>query len=212
MIVALPTSPMDNRSYLVFDDETRRGVIVDPSMDVGALATRMKAEKMEPVAILLTHGHFDHICGIPLLRLGRELPVWIHVGDAPMLTSDGSLNGAFLFGQEWEPVEPERLLKGGETIGIDGLRLHVVHTPGHSPGGITVDINSGEALLVGDSLFRDGVGRTDLPGCDQRALIESIRRIDGLHEDARVLPGHGSETTLARERAENPFLRQWLRR
>jgi glyoxylase-like metal-dependent hydrolase (beta-lactamase superfamily II) len=181
-------------------------------MDVGALATRMKAEKMDPVAILLTHGHFDLICGIPLLRMGRALPVWIHGGDAPMLTSDGSLNGASLFGQEWEPVEPARLLEDGETIEVDGLRLHIVHTPGHSPGGITVDVNDGEALLVGDSLFRDGVGRTDLPGCDQQLLIASLKRIAGLHRDARVLPGHGPETTLARERAENPFLRQWLRR
>lgn len=212
MIVSLVTSPMTNRSYLVFDDKTRRGVIVDPSMDVGALATRMKRERMEPVAILLTHGHFDHICGIPLLQMGRDLPVWIHEGDAPMLQSDGSLNGALLFGQEWEPIEPDRLLQDGEEIAIDGLRLRVIHTPGHSPGGVTVDVNDGEALIVGDALFKDGVGRTDLPGCDPRALIESLRRISALHEDAPVLPGHGAETTLAREREQNPFLRQWLRR
>jgi hydroxyacylglutathione hydrolase len=199
---------MDNRSLLVVDDASRRGVIVDPSFEPEPLSRAIAEHGVEPVAVLLTHGHIDHIAGLPLLSEAAGLPVWVHSGDAPMLT-DPILNGSFLFGVEWVPVEPARLLEDGESIGVGDLTLRILHTPGHSPGGITIDVNGGEALIAGDLLFRGGVGRTDLPGGDQATMVQSLRRVLEEFDDPPVHPGHGEATTLAHERATNPFLQMW---
>jgi glyoxylase-like metal-dependent hydrolase (beta-lactamase superfamily II) len=209
MIVAVPTSQRDNRSHLVFDEASREGVIVDPSFDAEALDHEIARLGLRPVAVLLTHGHIDHIAGIPRLRAARGLPLWIHAADAPLL-GDGMLNGALLFGVAWEPLHAARLLAGGDEIAVGALRLRILHTPGHTPGGITVDVNGGEALLTGDLLFRGSVGRTDLPGGDQEALIRSLKRVVETFDDPPIHPGHGESSTLGEERRSNPFLRAWL--
>lgn len=209
MIVSLVTSELDNRTYLVIDGETRRALLVDPSFDTAPVADAAREQGVTPEAIVLTHGHIDHIAGIPQLPW-RDLPVWIHAADAPML-SEGTLNGAFLFGLTWEPIRPQRLLAEGDVLSLGKTHLEVIHTPGHSPGSVTLAVPGGNSLIVGDLLFHGSVGRTDLPGGDQATLIRSLRRITGRFADAAVLPGHGEATTLAAERQFNPFLTSWLK-
>jgi hydroxyacylglutathione hydrolase len=202
VIVPLVTSDLDNRTYLVADDASRRAFIIDPSFSTAVIQRAAKDHRLKPVAIILTHGHFDHIAGIPALR---PLPIWIHAGDAAMLR-DPMLNGSWLFGAQWSPLEPERLLSDGETLKLDDLALRVIHTPGHSPGGITFAVNGDEALITGDLLFRGGVGRTDLLGGDMATLLASIGRLMREFDDPPVHPGHGDSTTLDIERRTNPFL------
>ncbi len=206
MIVSLSTSDHGNRTFLVLDDATRQGVIVDPSFDTAVVERALDEHRAAPVATVLTHGHIDHIAG----AAACGLPVWIHADDAPLL-GDNPLNGAPLFGVAWEAIEPARLLSDGETITLGETTLRVIHTPGHSPGSVTFDVNGGEALITGDLLFRGAVGRTDLPGGDQATMIESLRRVTEMFDDPAVHPGHGEATTLDAERRTNPFLREWLK-
>jgi glyoxylase-like metal-dependent hydrolase (beta-lactamase superfamily II) len=207
LIVPVRTSDLDNRSFLVLDEGTHRGVIVDPSFDTAPLRQAMADHGLEPEAILLTHGHIDHIAGIP--GLGVDLPIWIHAADAPML-SDGMLNGGLLFGVDWKPIEPARLLSEGDEIELGELSLRILHTPGHTPGSVTVDVGDGAALLVGDLIFCGSVGRTDLPGGDQEQLIASIRRVCDGYDDPPIHCGHGESSTLGVERRGNPYLQMWL--
>lgn len=197
---------MDNRSYLVFDDDSRRGVVVDPSFDSEPLKAAAEKRDLKLESVLLTHGHIDHIAGLPLFA---GLPIWIHADDAPLL-SDPMLNGSFLFGVTWEPIKADRLLSDGDELSVGDLKLRVVHTPGHTPGGVTINVGGANSLIVGDLLFRQSVGRTDLPGGDQQTLVRSLKRICDEFENPAILPGHGDATTLDEERQFNPYLQMWL--
>jgi glyoxylase-like metal-dependent hydrolase (beta-lactamase superfamily II) len=204
-ILPVATSELDNRSLVVIDEASGRGLVIDPSFEPGPMKRALADCGLEPEAILLTHGHIDHIAGIPALRATRSLPVWIHPLDAPWLR-DPMINGSMLFNIAWKPLEPDRLLADGEVIQLGETTLRVLHTPGHTPGSVTLDVNDGEALIVGDLLFKGSVGRTDLPGGDWDALQTSLKRVLAEFDDPPVHSGHGEATTLDEERRGNPFL------
>lgn len=199
--------PIMTNAYLVWHDQTRQGLVVDPGSEPNALGTAIEREKIKVEAILLTHAHFDHIGGVEeIRRMTGNPPVYLHQLEADWLT-DPQKNGAMLFGAgQVKAKEADLLLTGEETLSIIGRKIQVMDTPGHSPGSVSYYFEQEEMLISGDVLFRDSIGRTDLPGGDAETLMASVRELVELPEAVRVLPGHGPETTIGREQELNPFV------
>lgn len=193
-----PVGPVQANCYLIRRDNDPQGVVVDPGGDAGFLAARCEEMGMTPAAILLTHGHFDHVGGIDGLReRWPRLPVYIH----PLDTGP-----AFQF--QWHPTGDVRDLAEGQILDLAGLTFRVLHTPGHSPGSVTFVLDG--ALFTGDTLFAGSIGRTDLPGGDERQILASLKRLGQLDGDFTVYPGHMRASTLENERNGNNFLRYAL--
>jgi glyoxylase-like metal-dependent hydrolase (beta-lactamase superfamily II) len=206
LIEKLTVGPLEENCYLVGAEQTGRCAVVDPGAESGRIIAAIERRGLEPERILLTHGHVDHIahCAHVAERFG--LGVWIHAADLPYLERP-----------QWPELEaflkarpcpkPAGWLEEGVDVEVAGLVLRVLHTPGHTPGGVCLIDEASREILVGDTLFRRGVGRTDLPGGDATALVRSIReKLFVLGGEYRLLPGHGPETGLDDERRENPFV------
>ena len=154
-------------------------------------------------AILITHGHYDHVDGVEAVRAKTGATVYIHEADAEMLTS-GMKNLAFHFTEKpFRPVSAYTTVQEGQTIQAAGLDISVMHTPGHTPGGVCYRV--GDALFTGDTLFCGGIGRIDLGG-NRKDMLASLQRLAALPGDADVYPGHGESTTLEDERRNNPYM------
>ncbi|HNU84023.1 MAG TPA: MBL fold metallo-hydrolase [Thermoanaerobaculia bacterium] len=202
----LTVGPLAENCYLVGAPAGDELVIVDPGAESDRIAAAIAASGRRPVAILLTHGHIDHIAHCAHLAEQYGIGVWVHREDQPLLA-----------GPQWPELaealayrpcpEPAGWLEEGSPVRFAGLHLEVVHTPGHTPGGVCFVERASRRALVGDTLFHRGVGRTDLPGGDGPTLVRSIRdRLFALEGDYLCWPGHGPETRLAEERLENPFV------
>lgn len=177
--------------------------IVDPG-DQGEQVARWLVDKgLEAEAVLLTHGHFDHILGIPGLREEwPDLPVYCHPADL------GGGDTTSLFGETFPTVRSFGDItpyREGDTVEVDGIRLEVLDTPGHTPGSVT--LRAENVLFTGDTLFAGSMGRTDLPGGDEGEIMRSLKRLGELEGDYQVLPGHEGQSTLERERKSNYCLR-----
>ncbi|MBN1918531.1 MAG: MBL fold metallo-hydrolase [Verrucomicrobia bacterium] len=200
---------LQENGYLVFDDKRSAAVVIDPGDDPEPMITRLDQTGAELLAILLTHAHWDHIGGVRELAermsgAAHGAPVYLHEADVPLY--ERVVEQAALFGFHADPQPPvDRTVKGGEALQFGPLRVEVIHTPGHSPGGVCYKVD--DVVFVGDTIFAGGVGRADLPGGSWTQLIQSIRNGILTLADATVLyPGHGPSTTVATERATNPFL------
>ncbi len=194
--------------YVVRRDESATDcLIVDAGLDAGDLIRFIKQHELHPVAVVLTHGHADHIVGLAALRQSfPEVTTYIHKLDADML-ADPEANLSAFAGLAFTAEPADVLLEEGDTVEQAGVVLEVLHTPGHTPGGISLYAPSENAIFVGDTLFADSVGRTDFPGGDMEQLIGSIRnKLLTLPEATVVYPGHGMRTTIGREKRANPFL------
>ncbi len=174
-------------------------MIVDPSASAASILRKIQEMGGKPVAILLTHGHFDHIMSIDTLRQhSPDLQVYIHEGDAPML-SDGQKNGfSLFFGQDRVYSPADRLLKAGDMLRVGNATLEVIHTPGHSPGSVCYLCREDGILLTGDTLFADNIGRCDLWGGSHATIMESLKRLRGLDGNLTIYPGHGNENKLSK--------------
>ena len=182
--------------------------IVDPG-DQGEQVARWLVDKgLEAQAVLLTHGHFDHILGIPGLREEwPDLPVYCHPADL------GGGDTTSLFGETFPTVRSFGDItpyREGDTVEVDGIRLEVLDTPGHTPGSVT--LRAENVLFTGDTLFAGSMGRTDLPGGGEGEIMRSLKRLGELEGDYQVLPGHEGQSTLERERSGNYCLRAAMRR
>ncbi|GAB2671080.1 MBL fold metallo-hydrolase [Paenibacillus thermoaerophilus] len=207
-IESFPLGPLETNAYLLTKEGSSRAVVIDPGMKPGKLVSRLDEAGLELEAIVLTHAHFDHIGGVDLLRKrGAGCPVYLHEKEAAWL-SDGSLNGSLRWpelGGEIVTDAPDFTLRGGERLTLLGETFQVFHTPGHSPGSIS--LLTGHHLFAGDVLFRGSVGRTDLPGGSWNELLNSIHGVlFELNDDIRVYPGHGPGTTIGYEKEHNPYV------
>jgi hydroxyacylglutathione hydrolase len=207
-IECLVSPPLDTNVYAIADPEMKHAIVVDPSCVGAALIELCRDRKWTLDAIVLTHGHIDHIHDAAFLARETGAPVLAHSAAIPAL-KDPIRSGAAWLGMHLDPCEATRELRDGDEVAVGEFTLRVLHLPGHSPCGICL-VGEG-CCFAGDLLFRDGVGRWDLPGGDEDTLIASIRRLAAECDDeTHVYPGHGPATTMRRERRSNPFLRQWL--
>ncbi len=199
---------MGNNSYLLYQEGQGSCIVVDPAGTGEELLAALAEKDLTPVWILLTHGHFDHIRGISALeeRFG-VIPIAVHEGDAAMLTNARQNMSLPFTGHGLVLHEAERLLSDGEAFEAVGVTLRVLHTPGHSEGSVCFLV--GDLLLTGDTLFRLGAGRSDMPGGDVQALIRSLGMLFALPGEYVVLPGHEKESQLSFERTQNTFMKYY---
>ena len=198
----------ENNCYIARSSDTASDcLIIDTGLDVLPLLKFLEHGKLTPVAVILTHGHIDHIAGVDILREKYpSIQVYIHKLDAGMLT-DKTSNLSLMAGNPFTARKADYFLDEGQEIEKAGIKLRIIHTPGHTPGGICLYAEKDNIIFVGDTLFAGSIGRTDFPNGDMRQLVEGIKhKLFKLPEDTIVYPGHGPETTIGREKADNPFL------
>ncbi|MFQ5329534.1 MAG: MBL fold metallo-hydrolase [Thermodesulfobacteriota bacterium] len=198
--------PLEVNCYLVWDGETREAACIDPGDNVERILDAAEGERINISRIVNTHGHFDHIGGNKALKSATGAPLAMH-GDAIPTMEEAIKHGA-MFGIAVTPSpQPDTILSDGDTIEIGSLTLTVIHTPGHSRGGISLYAPSLQTVFTGDTLFAGGIGRTDLTGGSYDQLIASIKeKLLPLDDETEVMPGHGDKSTIGREQTSNPFL------
>ncbi len=191
--------------YLLGDESTREGIVIDPGGDPRKIIDAIKAVQLHVVAIVNTHAHFDHVGALNEVRDFTRAPFMLHVDETPILA--GAQMSAAIFGMSIaQPKPADRLLRDGDAVSAGAVTLKVLHTPGHTPGGIC--LLADKCVFVGDTLFQGSIGRTDFPGGDYGTLMGSIRdKLLPLPDDTAVYSGHGAATTLGEEKRFNPFLR-----
>ncbi len=196
--------PLDNNLYLLTADGTKEAIVIDPSIDSEGVLAEISRRALDVKRILLTHAHIDHILMVKRFHEATGAPVWLHEADRPLY--DRGADQAAAFGMSWPGSAPiAHAIEEGEEVGVAGIPIRAIHTPGHSPGSVT--FVTSEGLISGDVLFRGSVGRTDLPGGDWGLLARTIREQLFSHpRETRVLPGHGPETTIGFELRTNPFV------
>lgn len=202
----IPLGPLQTNAYILHAAD-RTCVIFDPGSEGETLVRYIEEKGYTPLAILLTHAHFDHIGAINDVLAKWELPVYIHAKEADWL-ADPLLNGsAYFIGKQVKVTCAPKCLQTDKPLSIGSFTFELLETPGHSPGSVSYYCEAIGAVFSGDVLFAGSIGRTDLPGGDYEQLMQSIHdRLLALPEETVVLPGHGRETTLATEMDTNPFL------
>jgi len=204
LIEKLVVGPLQTNCFIVADEDDLEGIIIDPGGDAGRILKRVEELKLRIKYVVNTHGHFDHIMANGSVVKATGAPLAIHPEDAPMLKSGG---GALFFGWLVSSPPPDVFLNEGDVITLGKVSLKVLHTPGHSPGSISLVEEEEGCIFSGDVLFHMGIGRTDLPGGSYQTLMESIRnKLLTLPDDTVVYPGHGPVTTIGQEKQHNPFL------
>ncbi|KEI44763.1 MBL fold metallo-hydrolase [Saccharopolyspora rectivirgula] len=216
LVLGFPVGPLQANCYVLARGEGEPCVVIDPGQDAfPALAERLQQHRLTPEAVLLTHGHFDHVFSAGQVCLEHGVPAWIHPADRFMLADPAAALGPMgrqLFGDGLAIEQPKEVhdLADGMALELAGLQLDVSHTPGHTAGSVVFAARTeegGKLLFSGDTLFAGGIGRTDLPGGDHRQILRSLSsKILPMDDDVVVLPGHGPSTSIGRERSGNPFL------
>lgn len=192
-------------SYLIGCPKTNKATIIDPGGDADRILELLKKHNLELVSIILTHGHGDHIGAVEELKLETGVQVYIHKDDSNMV-KDAAINMSKLMSGPNIAFYPDVLLEDGQVLSIGTLELKVIHTPGHTRGGICIRV--GEHLFTGDTLFKGSIGRTDFEGGSYEQIIDSIKtKLAIMSDGVRVYPGHGPASTIGYEKRTNSFLR-----
>ena len=181
-------------TYIIHDEASRTCCVIDPGYQADTILDEVEALGLTVEAVLLTHGHFDHVGAVKEIAAETDCKVFLHTQDLtmpPMMTA-GTLYYTDSYGE-------------GTQLNLAGLSIGVLHTPGHTPGSVCLMV--GSSMFSGDTLFAGSCGRTDLPGGDWKTIRESLGRLASLEDDFTVFPGHGESTTLALEKQYNPYLR-----
>lgn len=205
MVQTLAVGPLQTNCYLVGCAETKEAIVIDPAGNAPRIREAIREGGFSVRLIVNTHAHFDHVGANGAIREATGAPIAIHRLDGDALAKPAQFMGLSLGGPASPPAD--RLLEDGEEIAVGRETLQVLHTPGHTPGGIALYHAPTPAVFSGDALFQLGIGRTDLPGGDYETLIESIRgRLLALPDGTTVYPGHGPATTIGTERTRNPYV------
>lgn len=211
IIHQMALGPIQANCFILGCEETRQAVVIDPGDDIDRILTKLAGDRLTVVHIINTHGHFDHVGANKKLKEVTGADILIHSADAPMLRQLSSTAAAWGLKAENSPTA-DRLLEDGDTITFGSHTLTVLHTPGHTPGGIGLYTEYKEAgtlkkaVFVGDTLFAGSIGRTDFPGGDFDTLINGIRsKLFNLDDDVTVYAGHMGTTTIGVEKQTNPF-------
>ncbi len=204
----LPVGMLQCNCSVFGDEESREAVVVDPGDDIDSIQAVLSRHGLRVTAIAVTHAHIDHIGGAAKLKAATGAPVYLNAADQPLYASlDVQANWLGMAPPERTAIDAA--LRDGDSLRLGQARFEVLHTPGHTPGSLCLWIPAERKLISGDTLFRDSIGRTDLPGGDSRLILASIReKLLPLPEDTAVIPGHGELTTLGREKEFNWFLRE----
>jgi len=219
LIAGFPAGPWGTNCYVVASGSGSECVVVDPGKDASAGVEQIvRQHRLKPVSVLVTHGHVDHMWCVAPVAGTYDATAYVHPADRHLLSDPmagmSRETASMMLGGKYEFAEPERVeeLTDAQAVELAGITFTVDHTPGHTPGSITFrtpheqdDVS--EVMFAGDLLFAGSIGRTDLPGGDHEAMLRSLRdKVLTLRDDVVVLPGHGEQTSIGRERATNPFL------
>jgi glyoxylase-like metal-dependent hydrolase (beta-lactamase superfamily II) len=205
IIKSLAVGPIMANCFVVGCEDTHAAAVIDPGDETDRILQALTESDLKIECIINTHGHFDHVGGNRKLKAASGADLLIHPLDAPMLDSLSASAAAWGLAAEDSPP-PDRTVEEGDTISFGNISFNVIHTPGHTPGGIS--LHADDVVFVGDTLFAGSIGRTDFPGGDYDTLISSIRdKLFALGDDMRVFCGHGPETLIGREKQQrfNPF-------
>ena len=203
MLKIFTVGPMEANCYILYNPDKREGLIIDPGAEGSRLIKFIKQEKISINYIINTHGHPDHIGANRKIKEHTNAPILIHQYDAPMLAKSGGVL-SLIFPVESSSPPADTFIKDGDLIECAGMKLKVLHTPGHTPGGISLLID--DSIFTGDTLFSGSIGRSDLPGGSEEVLLNSIKKILSLDENLIIYPGHGPSTTVSEELHSNPFI------
>lgn len=192
-IVQMPAGPIATNAFLVIEAGSRQALIVDaPPDSLGIIAEQVEQREATPIALVITHAHWDHIGDAAAVRDRYTIPVLAHELDRASIEQPSH--------EEIPGVTPDRLLADGDVVELGTVRFEVMHTPGHSPGQISLYSAEDGVFLGGDTLFPNGYGTVEIPGASKEQTVETIRRLTSLPDDTLVLPGHGASTTIRMER------------
>lgn len=204
ILETIKVGPMEANCYILASGKNQSAIIIDPGAQERKIRQVLDKHGLKPGLVINTHGHYDHIgCDDKF-----AIPVYVHKDDFPLL-KDASLNLSGFFAMDYEVESEIRIMEDGQVIKYEGIELKVLHIPGHTPGGVALLLQETQdkAVFTGDTLFHGGIGRSDLAGGSETALIKAIKeKLLTLPEDTVVYPGHGSSSTIAEEKRHNPFL------
>ena len=204
----LPVGLLQCNCSIFGDEQSREGIVIDPGDDVDEVLEIVARHGLTLKAIVITHAHIDHIGGAARLKQATGAPVYMNPADQE-LQDMLDAQAAWLGMRPPQPVTIDAPARDGDRLLLGAAEFHVLHTPGHTPGSVSLWIPQQRKLVSGDTLFRDSIGRTDLPGGDGRQILRSIHdKLLPLPEDTVVIPGHGENTTLGREKRFNYFLQE----
>lgn len=205
IIKTISTGMLQSNCYIIGD--AGEAAVIDPGADLDEIVTYLDEQKLTLKYIMLTHVHIDHILHADKLSDACGGKVAVHIDDAPLL-GNSVLNGSIMFGADIAFDEPDLTVEDGDELMLGGVKLKIIHTPGHTPGSICV--KTGDRLFTGDTLFRLSVGRTDLGAGNKRSLSKSLQRLMEQDDGVKVFPGHGPSTDIGFERKNNPYISRSL--
>lgn len=208
LIKSIVVGMLQVNCYIVADETSKKALVIDPGDEPDRIIDAVNGDGLLVEYIVCTHGHFDHVGAISELKEATGARVVIHKDELAMY--NGALDMAAFWGYEISPLPgPDMLAKGGDSMKAGALNFEVIHTPGHSPGGIC--LYGHDIVITGDTLFAGSVGRTDFTGGDIKKLKSSFQKLMTLPEATKVLPGHGPQTTVGREKKDNMFAEEFLK-
>ncbi len=208
LIKNLTVGPIMANCFIVGCAQTKEAAVIDPGDEAERILMALAQDKLTVKAIINTHGHFDHVGANKKVKAATGAPIIIHSQDAPMLSQLSAMAAAWGMTTEDSPA-PDRMVEDGDTITFGTITFKVIHTPGHTPGGISLHCEAEQCVFVGDTLFAGSIGRTDFPGGSYETLISSIQnKLFALDDAVTVYAGHNHQTTIGEEkmRRNNPFV------